>query len=56
MKYYAIFSMLDYNDNLCTLSMLMLYYIYVIVIYDGMCIRNMLNILCEDIFLTIMKT
>ena len=35
---------------------LMLNYVYVIVIYDGMCVKDMLNILCEDVFLIIMKT
>ena len=34
----------------------MLYYVYVIVIYDGACMRDMLNILCGDVFLTLMKT
>ena len=32
----------------------MLYYVYVMVIYDGMCVKDML--MCEDVFLTIMKT
>ena len=36
--------------------MLVLYYVYVIVIYDGMCVRDILNILRKDAFLTIMKT
>ena len=34
----------------------MLYYVYVIVIYDAVCIRDILNILCGDVFPTIMKT
>ena len=34
----------------------MLYYVYVTVIYDGVCVRDMLNILCGDVFLTLMKT
>ena len=34
----------------------MLYYIYVIVIYDGVCMGDLLNILCGDVFLTLMKT
>ena len=34
----------------------MLYYVYAIVIYGGMCVRNMVNILNKDVFLTIMKS
>ena len=33
----------------------MLYYVYVIVIYNGMYVRNMVNILYQDVLLTIMK-
>ena len=35
---------------------LMLYYVNFIVINDGMFVRNMVNILYENVFLTIMKT
>ena len=34
----------------------MLCYEYFIVIYDDVCVENMLNILCGDLFLTLMKT
>ena len=49
---------LDYNDNflLAVYVVVMLYYIYVIIIYDGVGMRDMLNILCGDVFLIIMKT
>ena len=33
----------------------MLYYVYVIVIYDGIYIRNMVNILYKEVLLTNMK-
>ena len=36
--------------------MFTLYYVYVIVIYDGMYIRNMVNMLFKDVFLAIMKS
>ena len=29
---------------------LLIYCVYVIIIYDGMCVRNMLNIQCEVVF------
>ena len=49
--------MLGYNKFvLVVYVVLMIYYIYIIVIYDGMYIRDMGNILCEVIFLTFMKT
>ena len=49
---------LDYNDNFlfAIYAVLMLYYVYVIVIYDGVYVRDVLNILCGDVFLTLMKT
>ena len=49
---------LDYNYNflLAVYVVLMLYYVYVIVIYDGVCVRDMVNILCGDMFLILMKT
>ena len=34
----------------------MLYYAYVIVIYDGVWVGDVLNILCGDMLLTLMKT
>ena len=34
----------------------MLCYVYVIVIYDGVCVGDMLNIQCGDIFLTLTKS
>ena len=47
----------DYNNNFLLVAyvVLMLYYVYVSVIYDGMCVRDMLNILCGDVFSTLMK-
>ena len=49
---------LDYNNNflLAVYVVLILYYIYVIVIYDCVCMGDMLDILCGDVFLTLMKT
>ena len=49
---------LDYNNNflLAVYVVSMLYNVFIIVIYDGMCVRDMLNILGGDVFLTIMKT
>ena len=49
---------LDYNDIflLAIYVVLMLYYAYIIAIYDGVCVRDMLNILFWDVFLTFMKT
>ena len=50
----------DYNNNfnfsLAANAVLMLYYIYIIIIYDCVCVRKMLNTLCGDVFLTLMKT
>ena len=34
----------------------MLYCVLLIAIYDGVCVMDMLNILCGDVFLTLMKT
>ena len=34
----------------------MLYYVYVMVIYDSVRVKNMLNILYGDVFPTIIKT
>ena len=36
--------------------MLILCYVYVIVICDGVCVGDMINILCGDLFLTLKKT
>ena len=49
---------LDYNNNflLAIYVKLMLCYVYIIVIYDGVCVGDMLNILCGYLFLTLMKT
>ena len=49
---------LDYNNNfsLAVYVVLMLSYIYVIVIYDGVRVRDMFNIMCGHVFLTLMKT
>ena len=48
---------LDYNNFLLAIYvMLMVCYVYVIVIYKGVCMGNMLNILRGYIFLTHMKT
>ena len=48
---------LDYNNNflLAVYVVLMLYYVYIIIIYFTVCIRDMLTILCGDVFLTLMK-
>ena len=46
--------MLGYNKFVLAVYVVLM--IYIIVIYDGMCIRNMVNILCEVLFLTFMKT
>ena len=35
---------------------LMIYYVCIIVIYYGMCVWDMANILCEVVFLTFIKT
>ena len=45
---------LDYNKSflLAIYAVLMLCYVYVIVIYTGVCMGDILNILCGDIFLT----
>ena len=49
--------MLDYKNSffLAVYVKLMLCYVYVTVMYDGVCVRDMLNILCGDVFLTLMK-
>ena len=49
---------LDYNNNslLAIYVVLMLFYIRIIVIYDGVCMKDMLDILYGDVFLTLMKT
>ena len=31
-------------------------YVYFIVIYDGVCVEDMLDILCRDVLQTLMKT
>ena len=47
--------MLEYV--LCWITIIMyINYQMLILYYDGMCVRDMLDILCEDVFLTIMKT
>ena len=49
--------MLGYNKfALAVYVVLMRYYVYIMVIYDVMCVRDMVNILCEVVFLTFMKT
>ena len=42
---------LGYNNNffLAVYVVLMLYYVYIIVIYDGVCVRDMLNISCGTV-------
>ena len=47
---------LDLNNLLAVYVVLMLYYLYVIAIYDGVRVRDMLNIQCGDVFLKLMKT
>ena len=48
----------DYNNNLSLdiYVVLMFCYVYVFVKYDYVCVGNILNILCRDVFVTLMKT
>ena len=56
MCYDGMCSVLGFDKSILAVNVvLMIHYVYVMVIYDGMCIRNMENILCEVVFLTFMK-
>ena len=55
--YDGICSVLGYNEFvLAVYVVLIIYCVYFIVIYEGICVRDMVKILCELVFLTFMKT